>query len=132
MSNRRITNAQKYKTIDERVRAFWDFCDRKHDCKKCELNNGCRSEVECILRWLELKASIEPMNCPYCKSPCTVENVCTNEDQTSKYVCCTNEDCMYQSANAKSENEAVIAHNRICEAVLIAHGRNNKKRKGTK
>lgn len=58
-----------------------------------------------------------PMLCPFCKSTCTVENVCTNEVRKGKYVACSNEQCLYSSANAPTASEAIDAHNRICEAV---------------
>lgn len=120
MSNRRMTNAQFYDRVEERIVKFHEFC-RKHwpSCDNCELKIKFSGDTDpffqknvypwkgyasCAFHWLEMEAPKElPMLCPYCKSPCTVENVCTNEDQTSKYVCCTNDKCMYQSANAKSE-----------------------------
>ena len=58
-----------------------------------------------------------PMLCPFCKSTCTVENVCTNEVRKGKYVACSNEKCLYSSANAPTASEAIDTHNRICEAV---------------
>lgn len=109
-----MTNAQKYLTLEERISGFDKFC-KKPNCYDCSVYHSCgHSKAYAALKWLELPFVEEAENCPYCGSSCTVENVCTNEDQTSKYVCCSNEKCMYQSANGKSAEDAVAKHNALC------------------
>ena len=46
-----ITNQEKYKTYEERVKAFEEFCC--HRCVDCQLKNR-----SCILAWLELEAQL--------------------------------------------------------------------------
>lgn len=114
-----MTNAQKYLTLEERISGFDKFC--KHpNCDDCPVAHSCgHSKAYAALKWLELPFVEEAENCPYCGSSCTVENVCTNEDQTSKYVCCSNEKCMYQSANGKDAADAVAKHNALCRKALF-------------
>lgn len=47
-----MTNAEKYKTAEERDKAFFNFCHIRHfaDCLNCELNG---TEEACEFGWLE-------------------------------------------------------------------------------
>ena len=122
----KITNEMKYKTAEERVKAFESqHCERYSDCAQCQYNSSCggidgRSiGLYIMAHWLLLEAvDYEwPMPCPFCGGECEIDGVCTNEDQSSKYVSCTNDRCMYQSPIGKDESAAIAAHNRVCRAV---------------
>lgn len=64
-----MTNEQKYKTAEERVRAFYEWC-RKRDCESCELKSFRKSVGDfliCPMHWLTLEAEEEkPEPCPFC------------------------------------------------------------------
>ena len=128
-----MRNEEKYKTAEERVEAFNSWCKRgvpgENACHSCALIHSGAGENDsiynCWAYWLALEAEDEkpdeaedekPEPCPFCGGKCTVEDVCTNEDQTSKYICCSNEKCMYQSANGKNTADAIAAHNRVATA----------------
>lgn len=112
-----MTNEQKFKTSEERSAAFDAWCRKEEKCKKCGFETS-RACAYCFNRWLSREADHDEVkSCPFCWSKCTVENVCTNEDQTSKYVCCTNDKCMYQSAIGKDAADAIEKHNRIRKAL---------------
>lgn len=113
-----MTNAQKYKTLDERIAAFDRFC-KQPNCDGCPVAHACgQSKAYAALKWLELTFVDDIEKCPFCGSACAVENVCTNEDQESKYVACLNEKCMYQSATGKSAEDAIVKHNAVCMALF--------------
>ena len=58
-----MTNAEKYKTVDERTKAFRKFC-RKHECDFWDVTKGdCPLEhsfiCNCKFHWLTLEAEDE-------------------------------------------------------------------------
>ena len=58
-----MTNEEKYKTPEERYKAFRMFCD-KHVC-----NNECpchKGDTACHFLWLALEAEEELLSCPFC------------------------------------------------------------------
>lgn len=61
-----MLNSEKFKTADERARAFRSYCDggaAQGAYKKC-LDRRC---IECALKWLDLEADKErPLPCPFC------------------------------------------------------------------
>ena len=58
-----MTNEQKYKTPDERIKAFDDFCKGQGDrCNHCEIARKRLSisrRSECVVYWLALEAEEE-------------------------------------------------------------------------
>lgn len=51
-----MTNAEKYKTVEERTAAFNDYCkERQHSCVDCKIQTFTR---DCRFRWLELEAPL--------------------------------------------------------------------------
>lgn len=111
-----MTNEEKYKTVEERVKAYTAFCRLHRTCRSCQF--GKDNEPSCNFLWLALEAEEEkPMDCPFCGGACEIDNVCTNEDQSSKYVSCTNCNCLYQSPIGEDRSAAIAAHNRVCRAV---------------
>lgn len=104
-----MTNGEKYKSAEERTRAFVEFCnaDAETGC------NGCRfreRNSHCEFMWLELEAEDEKLEpCPFCGEECACGG---------GYVECLNDNCCYSSGNRnRSDAEAVAAHNRVARAV---------------
>ena len=61
-----MTNEEKYKTPEERNKAFTKFCDT-HSCA-----DGCpcyKGGVACRFVWLALEAEEELLACPFCGYP---------------------------------------------------------------
>lgn len=52
-----MKNKEVYKTPEERMRAFKEFCNSADLCNDCTLHNFCDDEGNgmCILQWLELE-----------------------------------------------------------------------------
>ena len=67
-----MTNEQKYKTTDERIRAFWRFCKEhgqkgKHGCLGCPAKGLPTYREKCALTWLAFEVEEEkPLACPFC------------------------------------------------------------------
>lgn len=60
-----MTNAEKFKTVDERIKHFNIFCSSRI-CNICELTPRGTSGIRCALEWLELEYEKEPKPCPFC------------------------------------------------------------------
>lgn len=105
-----MTNEERYKTTEERVKAFEEFCENR-ECIGCPLGklskpNGCR------FAWLALEAE-EQMPCPFCGARCDL--VSRGEDVR---VSCS--ECDYQFGNSLNRGATIAAHNRVCKAVKNA------------
>lgn len=118
----RMTNEQKYKTAEERVRAFDTFCNS--DCKTCPVDkmgagNSC---YHCMAYWISLDAEDEkPEPCPFCHKEVVVgfsENI--HKEKYRQVWCSDGERCGYECAVKKTEAEAIAAHNRVARAVRMA------------
>lgn len=60
-----MTNEEKYKTPEERNKAFHRFCKSVNDCSVCPL--GKVPNLRCPFAWLALEAEEEkPLPCPFC------------------------------------------------------------------
>ena len=125
-----MLNKDRYKTLEESIKAFKKFCYNQDRCVSCPAYDTKAYDTKaydakargtisgCHFRWLALEAEEEnPMPCPFCGSQCRLDTVCMNEDQSSKYVSCTNDRCMYKSPIGKDGSVAIDAHNRVCRAV---------------
>ena len=101
-----MTNAQKYKTVDERVDAFAAFCEKQQTCEKClTISRRCPGP-ECAFRWLDLEADEEekPKPCPFCGGEAHVS------DFSEPYVQCSK--CEARTTYCNNRHEAVSAWNR--------------------
>lgn len=58
-----MTNAEKYRTAEERQEAFSKFCGI-NSCTECPLNN--KTEDGCCFLWLELEEKKPLHPCPFC------------------------------------------------------------------
>ena len=99
-----MNNEQKYKTAEERVRAF---------LTQREVSSIATVIANEFAHWLALEAEEEkPEPCPFCGGECrTVVN--QYEDHV---VGCDN--CCYCSREFNSDSEAIAAHNRVARAVM--------------
>lgn len=112
-----MTNAEKYKTTEERFKALNKWCDSgvKQGSSKC-LSNGC---IKCTLKWLELEAEEEePLPCPFCGFRCfAAKSIC---GKTWRVFCEQNISCAYSSGAYATKDDAIAAHNRVARAVVAA------------
>ena len=107
-----MTNAEKYKTAEERVEAFRKFCDATKLKKQCEDALSC---TECQFAWLDMEAEEErPLPCPFCGGGADV--ISTSD---INLVSCA-EGCGYYSQRCESAESAIAAHNRVARAVMDA------------
>lgn len=114
-----MKNEQKYKTVDERIKAF-DEWRRKIKCEGCsQLCDTCKagpSADVCGFKWLSLEADDEKIeSCPFCGAECRVES-----DAFLANVTCNSDSCFYKSGEFRTREEAIAAHNRVARAVRYA------------
>ena len=112
-----MTNEQKYKTAEERVRAFGEFCKNEF-CNQCN-HLDCKfykqgSEIlRCYDGWLALEAEEEkPEPCPFCGDATRPRHLSGGF--------CVECDCGYTSPFAETEVAALAAHNRVARAIRAA------------
>ena len=113
-----MTNEQKYKTAEERIKAFDDFCKGQGDrCNHCEIAKKRLSisrRSECVVYWLALEADEEkPEPCPFCGN----KYLAITKDGNNRWsVSCTA--CLYESRHHADRDTAIAAHNRVARAVM--------------
>jgi Lar family restriction alleviation protein len=60
-----MTNGEKFKTADERSKAFGNYCNSQScGCNKCPLNKFAGDM--CRFAWLDLEYKEKPKPCPFC------------------------------------------------------------------
>jgi Lar family restriction alleviation protein len=110
-----MTNGEKYKTVEERVKEFKKFCKEKN-CEGCPCRDTVRdysSPARCVLVWLDLeytekKTELKP--CPFCGKVPTLKtelNACSKPRYY--YVACS---CGATFTNADCEADAIAMWNR--------------------
>lgn len=113
-----MTNAEKYKTVNERVVAFWNNCKTK-----CSRDEICEREniFACAFRWLDLPVEEDfaadeeekPMPCPFCGSDMDIP--------CDDILCCNG--CGYLAPNhagLDSIETQIAYHNSICRQLAVA------------
>ena len=115
-----MTNEQKYKTTEERIKAFDDFCKGQGDrCNHCEIARKRLSisrRSECVVYWLALEAEEEkPEPCFYCGNKYLA---ITKDGNNLWSVSCTA--CLYESRHHADRDTAISAHNRMARAVMAS------------
>lgn len=119
-----MTNEEKFKTPEERSKAFSTFCNSDRVCEDCRLKNMSAS-ILCAYNWLALEAEEEekPEPCFYCSNKTHIDH--SKHDDYS--VLCDH--CGYRSEVCKTKEDAISKHNRTCKAVAtyVANGGANDK-----
>jgi Lar family restriction alleviation protein len=103
-----MTNGEKFKTAEERAKAFDNYCiSQKSGCNKCPLNKYAGDA--CRFKWLDLEYKAELKLCPFCGTEARL--ISGTEDH---YVVCRNDDCAAAlvARSFSSEEEAIDAWNR--------------------
>lgn len=113
-----MKNFEKYKTAKERHVAFKRYCGGQ-DCKECKIREF-RFGMYCSFVWLELEAEEEktkPMDCPFCGGKC----VALGGFGGAKWLIgCVDNNCLYTSSRATTEDDAISKHNRLCSVINVA------------
>ena len=109
-----MTNEQKYKTPEERIRAFGGFCSKHFRCIDCPFYSLRDKPSWCVLKWLALEAEEEkPLPCPYCHKETMPIHI--HSDNCFAVKCCMG--CGYTSAHTCTEHGAIHNHNELCRKV---------------
>ena len=96
-----MTNEEKYKTAEERVKAF---------LAKREMSSIATLIANEFAHWLALEVEEErPEPCPFCGAKCEVIGAINHR------VKCT--ECNYESTMDSDKGKVIAAHNRVCRAV---------------
>lgn len=104
-----VTNAERYKTAEERHKAHFAWCKANKSKAKCDEYMPC---IKCAFRWLELEARNEDlMPCPFCGGDTEVVI-----DECGCY-CVSCIHCEYGSPAYNEKEYAVAAHNSVRKAV---------------
>ena len=103
----KMTNAEKYKTAEERIKAYASFCDNRRNCECCPAHTE-NAYPLCIFRWLELDADKEKLlPCPFCEGKAYVYTYLLYNVQAIR---CAK--CGASSGNYDTETEAIEAWNK--------------------
>lgn len=111
MTMQKMKNYEKYKTAEERVKAF------NKKCGPCEVANCDRIKaIGCFNKWLDLEAEddvkIEP--CPFCGGECKVIGAVNHRVSCDK--------CNYESIMDSDKHKVIAAHNRVALASMAEKG----------
>ena len=102
------TNAEKFKTAEERGKAFNAYC-HKRECCKCELHKfNKQQETHCAFHWLNLEYKEELKPCPFCGSK--VVGTYRSDNVDVWYVSC--DICGVRTEGDTSKDTATAAWNR--------------------
>ena len=117
----KITNEMRFKTAEERVKAFGEFCKNEfcNQCNHldCKLHKQGSAILHCYDGWLALEADEEkPDPCPFCGSQMGEGQSGDNK----RVLICDNRNCGYITPKSNTRAEAVAAHNRVARAVRAA------------
>lgn len=115
-----MTNAEKFKSEEERKRAHEAWCNNRNNEKKFRCPDvGC---VGCAFRWLNLEAEMEnSLPCPYCGRAVDVYEI--GQFNKKVQLRCT---CGYRSTWCDNVDVAISAHNRMARAVIEAEKKEEK------
>lgn len=107
-----MTNGEKYKTPQERYKAFRKFCD-KHICDDNLCDDECpchKSNFGCHFPWLALESEVEkPLPCPFCGGEAEVSE---GYSVMPKGVFVQCKHCWAFVAGFKTKTDAIAAWNR--------------------
>lgn len=96
-----MKNYEKYKTVEERLRAHYGMCALKSGC-------NCKGGKLCLLKWLEQEAEEKkpkPLPCPFCGGKANIK-----PSSSGFFVECN--DCTARTYYYEKRSVAVEAWNR--------------------
>lgn len=106
-----MTNGEKYKSIDDRVYAFRQYC-AETECPNCcikESKDRIGQRDRCILTWLALEFEEKPLPCPFCGGKTEIDST-IHYGSYYYFVECKN--CHMSSISCLIKDEAIAAWNR--------------------
>jgi hypothetical protein len=98
-----MTNGEKFKTADERIKHFSEFCATRK-CDICKCTGKGASILKCAFDWLDLEYREELKNCPFCVGEAILYK------RECSFVKC--HDCDAESFHGELSDEVVAAWNR--------------------
>ena len=108
-----MTNEEKYKTAEERVKAFSMFCENQGKCASCPAFGRIGN---CHFNWIALEAEEEkPMPCPFCGGEMVGRFNSFGPSIWSGQCACG-----YKTKDFLTNVEVIAAHNCVCRAVKAA------------
>lgn len=110
-----MTNEEKYKTPEERAKAFDKYCGNHELCVDDCLSGRTHACNVCHFKWLALDVEEEkPMPCPFCGG----ETVKARKLGGVVVEC----RCGYHTMVCDTTEMAIAAHNRVCRACKAYNG----------
>lgn len=104
-----MTNAEKYKTVEERYDEFKKFC-KDRNCESCPCRGVISGSIKtCTFEWLDLEYKEKLKPCPFCGSTPVMANNMDSMKSISYYIKCA---CGARFASALSESAAAEMWNR--------------------
>lgn len=106
------TNAERFKTVEERTLEFNRVC--KCDCENCKIfeMKNYQHNISCPFVWLEMEAEEEkPLPCPFCGSEVEIGHPPIS---SKYYIQCTKSGCVVKpiTKSYNSKEEAIAAWNK--------------------
>ena len=121
------TNEERFRTPEERVKAFREFlrkrCGRGICEKECEVRDLCASlgYDGKFAGWLALEAEEEKTEpCPFCGGETHINLGHLKAGVVHYWVDCISPECMYRSAHYTDKDTAIATHNRFARAARMA------------
>ena len=110
-----MTNAERFKTAEERAKAFNKFCIGKKCCS-CELSTNVHVTIsDCAFRWLDLDAEDEkPLPCPFCGGTDIVM-----QDVGGFELAC--QGCGFHTPAYMEKEKLISEYQRVARAVIVAN-----------
>jgi Lar family restriction alleviation protein len=103
-----MTNGEKFKTAEERSKAFGNYCNsQSRGCNECPLNKFAGDM--CRFAWLDLEYKGKPKACPFCGGEAVIISS-IHEGCEYHHVECTK--CHGSSIGAILVDESIDAWNR--------------------
>lgn len=102
-----MTNAEKFKTVEERQSKFNEFCKQYKRCHYCPLWHPARLGI-CRFKWLDLEDKEELKPCPFCGH--TDIRMRQNKTKDVWYVFCNG--CGCHTGGSVLKDMAIAAWNR--------------------
>lgn len=104
-----MTNAEKFKTAEERSKAFGNYCNsQSRGCNKCPLNKFA-GDCLCRFAWLDLEYNVVLKPCPFCGGE--ARTVSGNSVGATLYIVECKK-CFATTVSKLKEDEAISEWNR--------------------